>query len=140
NVAVDWQVQATGSTNGAQLDRAVTADRDVVDALPVELARVAGFASRTAAGSHTTGAGVVLGLPDHYRSVFPGVVRSLVGRTDGVLVAQQTAANLGVGPGDTVRIDRSPLPPARLRVGGVVDLPTADSLFQVVGAPAGAGP
>src|SRR2546421_53070 len=87
-----------------------------------------------------TGAGVVLGLPDHYRSVFPGVVRSLVGRTDGVLVAQQTAANLGVGLGDTVRVDRSPLPPVGLRVDGIVDLPTADSLFQVVGAPAGAGP
>ena len=140
NVAVDWQVQATGSTNGAQLERAVTADHDVVDALPVEFARVAGFASRSAAGSHTTGAGILLGFPDHYRSAFPGVLRGLVGRTEGVLVAQQTAANLGVGPGDTVRVDRSPLSPVRLRVDGIVDLPTADSLFQVVGAPAGAGP
>src|SRR5690348_10647359 len=63
NVAVDWQVQAAGNTHESQLLRAVTANRDVVDALPVEFARVSGFSSRTANASHATGAGLVLGLP-----------------------------------------------------------------------------
>jgi putative ABC transport system permease protein len=57
-----------------------------------------------------------------------------------VLVAQQTAANLHVAVGDTVTIGRLGLPAVKVKVGGVVDLPNADSLFQAVGVPAGAAP
>src|SRR5256885_14427834 len=88
--------------------------------------------------SQTTGPGVVLGPPDGYRQTFPGTIRDLAGAGTGVLVAQQTAANLRVAPGDTVTIGRAGLAPARVRVDGVVDLPQADSLFQKGGAPAGA--
>ena len=57
-----------------------------------------------------------------------------------MLVAQQTAANLHVAVGDTVTIGRLGLPAVKVKVGGVVDLPNADSLFQAVGVPAGAAP
>ncbi|MYT19276.1 ABC transporter permease, partial [Streptomyces sp. SID7760] len=46
-----------------------------------------------------------------------------------------TAANLHAAPGDTVTVQLPGTPPAPLTVGGVVDLPQADSLFQKVGAP-----
>jgi putative ABC transport system permease protein len=57
-----------------------------------------------------------------------------------VLVAQQTAANLNVAPGDTVQIGRAGMAPVDVVVDGVVELPQADSLFQKVGAPPGAQP
>jgi putative ABC transport system permease protein len=63
-------------------------------------------------------------------------VRTLVGSAHGAVLQQQTASNLAVRPGATVTVlgrGRS------VRVSGVVDLPNADSFFQVVGAPAGAG-
>ena len=66
---------------------------------------------------------------------FPAEIRTLVGADTGVLLAQQTAANLHAAPGDTITIGRAGLPPARAVVAGVVDLPQANSLFQTVGAP-----
>ena len=65
-------------------------------------------------------------------------MRTLAGNGTGVLLAQQTAANLHAAPGDTISIGRAGGAPAQVRVDGVVDLPTADSLFQTVGAPPGA--
>src|SRR6202035_4855070 len=56
----------------------------------------------------------------------------------GVLLQQQTAANLGAGPGSVITVE-TPTGPVPLVVSGVVDLPQADSFFQVVGAPAGSG-
>ena len=82
----------------------------------------------------------MLGLPPDYRSTFPGEIRTLVGADTGVLLAQQTAANLHAAPGDTVTIGRAGLPPAHAVVAGIVDLPEANSLFQTVGAPTGAQP
>ncbi|MEP6625549.1 MAG: FtsX-like permease family protein, partial [Acidimicrobiia bacterium] len=109
-------------------------------ALPVEFAQTPGLQAITGGSTQTTGAGVVVGLPDTYRRVFPGVIRDLVGARTGVLVAQQTAANLHVAPGDTITIDRTGLPAFDVRVDGVVDLPQADSFFQKIGAPVGAQP
>ena len=87
-----------------------------------------------------TGPGKVLGLPPGYARAFPGELRTLAGRGDGVLLFQQTAANLGARPGDVVSIGRAGAPPAQVKVDGVVDLPNEDSLFQQVGAPPGAQP
>src|SRR4029453_10305992 len=53
----------------------------------------------------------------------------------GVLLAQQTAANLNARPGDTIHIQRVGRPAITVAVAGVVDLPLADTLFQKVGAP-----
>ena len=57
-----------------------------------------------------------------------------------MLLAQQTAANLGVAPGDTVTITLAGGSSATVPVDGVVDLPDANALFQTVGAPPGAQP
>ncbi len=77
-------------------------------------------------------------MPASYPADFPGSVRLLAGSLNGPVLAQQTAANLQAQPGDTVSIGRPGLPPAAVRIAGVVELPTADSLFQKVGAPVGA--
>ena len=137
-VAVDWQVEVQpGGDPNAVLAAVRSRSRA---ALPVGFAQTSGLDATTRGSTQTTGPGVVLGLPDGYRQTFPGTVRDLAGRGTGVLIAQQTAANLRVAPGDTITIGRAGLAPARVRIDGVVDLPTADSLFQRVGAPAGGQP
>jgi putative ABC transport system permease protein len=109
-------------------------------ALPVELAAITGFENTAGGTTQTTGPGVVVGLPDGYRAAFPAVFRELAGATSGVLLAQQTAANLHAAAGDTITIGRAGMASVRARVDGVVDLPHADSFFQKVGAPVGAQP
>lgn len=138
SVAVDWQVEVQpGGDTRTVLDAVRSRARAV---LAVGFAQTSGLRATTGGSTQTTGPGVVLGIPDEYRRAFPGTIRDLAGAGTGVLVAQQTAANLRVAPGDTVVIGRSPLEPVPVRVDGVVDLPNADSLFQKVGAPTGAQP
>ena len=135
-VSVDWQVEAQPGADPSAVLTAVTAR--ATSALPVEFAQTTGLQATTAGSTQSTGPGVIVGLPDTYRQAFPGVVRDLAGARSGVLVAQQTAANLHIAPGDTITIGRTGLPPVDIRVDGVVDLPQADSFFQKVGAPIGA--
>ena len=88
----------------------------------------------------TTGPGKAIAFDAGYLKDFPKEVRSLVGATSGVLLAQQTAANLHARPGDTVSVKRVGLPPVDVKVDGVVELPDADALFQGVGLPPSASP
>jgi len=106
----------------------------------VQFADTPGFVANTAGSVQTTGAGKVLGLPPGYVATFPGEIRFLVGARDGVLLAQQTAANLHATVGTVVSVERPGLPRVRFTVQGVVDLPAADSLFQAVGVPPGSAP
>ena len=140
DVAVDWQVEAQPGAAPADVLAGVRGFAGVERALPVGFATTTGLQATVAGSTQTTGPGVVLGLPDGYRRVFGGELRDLAGAGSGVLLAQQTAANLHAGPGDTVTVGRAGLPRVSLRVDGVVDLPQADSLFQKVGAPPGAQP
>ncbi len=137
-VAVDWQVEAQPGADPAAVLSTVTAFPGVVTALPVGFADASGFQATSAGSTQTTGPGVVLGLPDGYARAFPGELRNLTGATSGVLLAQQTAANLHAAPGSNVVIQRPGQDPATVQVDGIIDLPQADSLFQKVGAPAGA--
>ena len=139
DVAVDWQVQQNTGADPAAVLAAVRAAPGVRAALPVEFGQTSGFAS-TGTTTQTTGPGVVLGLPGGYAATFPKQIRALAGASSGVLLAQQTAANLHARPGDTVSVGRTGLAPVRLRIDGVIDLPQADSLFQKVGAPPGSQP
>ena len=144
-VAIDWQVEAQSGTDPAAVTDALRATPSVVATAPVGFAETTGLTATTAGpgGTNTTqstGPGVVLGLPGDYRNLFPDVIRDLSGAPSGVLIAQQTAANLHVGPGDTVTVGRAGLDPVSIRVDGIVDLPQADSLFQHVGAPAASQP
>jgi putative ABC transport system permease protein len=136
-VAVDWQVEVRGDT--ATVLDALKKDPGVRSGRTVAFAQTTGLSS-VGSTVQTTGPGVVLGLPADYATIFPGQLRALTGQRTGVLLAQQTASNLHARPGDSVAIGRAGLPPVRVRVAGVVDLPQADSLFQRVGAPAGAQP
>jgi len=137
-VAIDWQVEAQPGANPAALLAGVRAYPRVKQALPVQFTSSPGLTATTNGSTQSTGAARVLGLAPGYGTAFPGELRLLSGSLTGVLVGQQTASNLHVAPGDTVTIARPGLRPANVTVGGVVDLPYADSLFQKVGAPPGA--
>jgi putative ABC transport system permease protein len=139
-VAVDWQVEAQPGANPATVLSVVRSGSPVAAALPVGYAAIPGLTASHGGTTLTTGAGMVLGLPSGYQATFPGEVRHLAGSADGVLIAQQTAANLHAAVGDLVTIGRAGLPPVQVTVSGIVDLPQADSLFQKVGAIAGAQP
>jgi putative ABC transport system permease protein len=135
SVAIDWQVEVQPGGNAATVLATTSHAPGVRDALPVGFAQTSGLESTTSGTTQTTGPGRVLGIPQGYQKTFPGALRTLTGRGAGVLVAQQTAANLHAGPGDTVLIGRAGLPPVKVTIDGVVELPQADSLFQKVGAP-----
>jgi putative ABC transport system permease protein len=77
-------------------------------------------------------------LPPAYDKAYPGELRHLLGASTGVLLLQQTAANLAAGPGDRI-IVRTTGEAEALTVDGVVEMPAADSFFQVVGLAPGAG-
>lgn len=62
----------------------------------------------------------------------------LAGARSGVLLAQQTEANLHAAVKTAVYIGKPGLAPAKVVVQGIVDLPAADSMFQAIGAPPGA--
>ncbi len=137
-VPIDWQVEAQPGANPASLLASVANYPAVTRALPVRFATAASLSATTQGSTQTTGAARVLGLPPGYAAAFPGELRLLSGSLDGVLVAQQTASNLHVAPGSTVSVARPGTTPVDVVVGGVVDLPYIDSLFQTVGAPPGA--
>ena len=140
SVPVDWQVQLVPGTPVKPIATAIGKAASVGTLHEVGYADVDGFESRTGTTVQTTGKGKVVGLDPGYLRDFPRQVRLLLGSLDGVLVAQQTAANLHVSVGDAVTIHRPGLPPVEVTVGGVVDLPNADSMFQAVGVPPGAAP
>lgn len=139
-VPVDWQIMilpgSAPATAADVLDKAVS--HTALET--VGYADVTGFKAVTGRTEQVTGTGKVLGLPPGYRKTFPHQIRLLLGSWNGVLIAQQTAANLNVSIGDTVTIERMGGGPAQVTVGGVVSLPNADSMFQGIGLPKGAGP
>jgi putative ABC transport system permease protein len=139
-VIVDWQVQMAPGSNLASAAHVIATAPGVVKSLPVGYAPATGFTASTVGTVQTTGPGQVLGLPPGYTASFPGQIRFLLGARSGVLLAQQTAANLHATVGTMISVGRQGLPPLRVRVQGIVDLPAADSMFQAVGVPPGAAP
>jgi len=135
SVAVDWQVQVQPGADPAAVMTAVAKAAGVKATEPVSMAQTTGLAATAGGTTQTTGPGMVLSLTPTYRQRFPGEIRQLSGSPAGVLLAQQTAANLHVRPGDQVSIGRAGNAPAVVTMAGVVDLQQADSLFQKVGAP-----
>ena len=140
NLSVDWQVQLAAGADVPAVTSIVRRSTGVRTVLPVEYGTVRALSAVTGATTQRTGAGVLLGLPAGYASTFPGQLRLLSGTANGVLVAQQTASNLHVAPGDRVAVDLGSGSPKSVVIDGVVDLPNANSLFQTVGAPVGAQP
>jgi putative ABC transport system permease protein len=139
-VAVDWQVAAAPGADRAAVRATVAADPRVDKALPVDFGTATGLQHVAADTTASTGTAQVLGLPSSYAATFPAQLRYLTGRPDGVLLFQQTAANLHAAPGDRITVGRTGLPPVTVTVGGIVDLPQSDTLFQKVGAAPGTQP
>lgn len=131
---VDWQVALAP---GAGTPAIMKLLRDTAPAIVMEVvdyAAVPGFSAATGGTTQTAGAGVVLGLPPGYLDAFPGQVRLLAGRRDGVLVGQQLAANLHAAVGDDIAVAMADGRTAAVTVDGVVDLPNAQALLQSVGS------
>ncbi|MGI8588584.1 MAG: FtsX-like permease family protein [Chloroflexia bacterium] len=139
-VPVDWQIQLVPGSDPAQVVAALGQASSYTALEQVGYADTAGFTAGNAGTVQTTGPGKALGIGPGYRAHFPGQIRTLLGASDGVLIAQQTASNLHLTVGDSVAILRVGLAPVTATVAGVVDLPNADSLFQAVGTPPGAAP
>ena len=140
DVPVDWQVEVVpgADVNAVQQELQKTGHARTIE--PVGYADVSGFNAVSGGTTQTTGEGKVLGITPTYWKNFPSQLRPMLGRTDGILIAQQTAANLHVSVGDNLTVLRMGLPPVTTRVDGVIDLPQADALFQAIGVPAGAAP
>ena len=138
-VPVDWQVQLAPGTSARTVADLLFRRLGARRAVETGFGEVRSMTATTGPTVQTTGAGVVVGVPDSYATWFPGEIRYLTGSRSGVLIAQQTAANLHVAPSDSVAVALPGGGVRNVRVAGVIDLPAADSLFQVVGAPPGAG-
>ncbi|NTY62348.1 ABC transporter permease [Mycolicibacterium sphagni] len=139
-VAVDWQVQLAPGADTGEVRHLIDSSPGVLTTAAVGFAHTSGLSATTGSSTQNTGPGIVLGLTPTYRAVFPSQLRTLTGAENGVLLAQQTAANLHAAPGDLITIGRPGVAPAQVTVAGIVELPQANSLFQTVGAPAGAQP
>ncbi|MDQ6873056.1 MAG: ABC transporter permease, partial [Gemmatimonadota bacterium] len=155
DVPIDWQIELT---RGASMDSVVQQLKQTVTTRALDsvgYADVSGFTAKSGGNTlggttQTTGAGKVLGVTSTYWKDFPGLLRPMLGAAAGILIAQQTAANLHVSVGDTIsitRVDsaiklppRMGLPPLTTRIDGIIDLPQADALFQAIGVPPGAAP
>lgn len=139
-VPVDWQVLLSSNTDGKAVKSAIKNTTSYTALEQVGYADVSGFTASTGGTVQTTGPGKVIGISALYTHYFPSEIRHLTGAVQGVLIAQQTAANLHAKEGDTVTIKRMNLPPVHVKVDGVVDLPDADSFFQAIGVPPGTAP
>lgn len=139
-VPIDWQVEAVPGADAAAIDAAIRKAAPIRALEQVFYALTDAFQATTGGTVQTTGPGKVMGFGPEYLVNFPKEVRLLSGSLDGVLIAQQTASNLHVGPGDPVSITRIGLDPVVVTVAGVVDMPDADAFFQGVGLPYQAAP
>jgi putative ABC transport system permease protein len=137
---VDWQVALAPDAQPAQAIRSLPSGLTPQASEPVGYGDALYFRAATGETVQTTGRGKVIGITSTYQQSFPEEIRLLVGRSRGALLAQQTAANLHAGPGDTVTIGIGGGPEVKVTIDGVVDLPRADAFFQGIGASHGTGP
>src|SRR5262249_26127455 len=121
-VVVDWQGQLAPGADMGRAGRVIAAAPGGGGGPPVGHARTTGLTAAAGGSTQITGPGQVLGLPPGYSAAFPGEIRHLVGARSGVLLAQQTAANLHASIGTVVTIGRQGLRPVEVVVQGIVDL------------------
>ena len=140
SVPIDWQVEAVPGADPVAIQTAIRKASGVSTLQQVFYAATDGFQATTGSTVQSTGPGKVVGLGQDYLASFPKEIRLLSGSLDGVLIAQQAASNLHVGPGDTVAIQPVGLSTVSVTVAGVIDMPDADAFFQAVGLPAQAAP
>jgi putative ABC transport system permease protein len=134
NLPIDWQILLRTENSEEAVREIISQTQPESMASIMTYADVPGLAARTENTTQTTGAASVLGVAAKYQKTFPTEISSMLGASEGVLAAQQTAANLHVSVGDTVQIQRAGgLPAVDLKIDGIINLPDARSLFQTVG-------
>ncbi len=133
-VSPDWQVQLLGTTDASAAREAILDTATGTRVQQVDYADIKSLSAETDGTVQTTGLGTAVGLEPAYRDNFPRQFRLLAGSFDGAVLAQQTAANLHAAPGDIVTIERLAGAQAKVTVAGIVEMPSADQFFQVVGA------
>ena len=127
-VPVDWQVELVPGTDLEVVKAAIGHATTISKLKVVGYGDVESFEASTGGTVQTTGAGKVAGFEPAYIVAFPGQFRLMLGSLGGVMLAEQTAANLHVTVGDTFTIRRIGLSAVELKVSGIVDLPNADSM------------
>jgi putative ABC transport system permease protein len=140
NVPVDWQVLLGPTADAARVSGAIGRAAMAAVVRSVGYADTAGLSATTGNTTQATGVGQVVGIETDYTARFPDQIQLVLGTSDGVLIATQTAANLHVTVGDTVSVQRIGLAPVDVRIDGVATLPNADSMFQAIGVPKGTAP
>src|SRR5262245_54033072 len=137
---IDWQILLNSRADEKVVRAAVHETDPQAQMETVEYADVPGLVAKSGETVQTTGKAAVLGIGSTYKKTFPAEIAPMVGAGEGVLAAQQTAANLHVSVGDMVTIQRpGGLPPADVKIDGIISLPNAGSIFQTVGAPSATG-
>ena len=132
---IDWQILLNSRADEKVVRAAVNETDSEAQMETIQYADVPGFVAKTGETVQTTGKAAVLGIDASYKKTFPTEIAPMTGADEGVL-----AANLHVSIGDTVTIQRSGgLPPADVRIDGIISLPDAGSLFQKFGDPSGTG-
>lgn len=135
-VAPDWQVQLQGTTDAGSAIAAIGETASGATARIVDYADIKSLTANTGGTTQTTGTGKAVGLEVGYREPFSRQFRLLAGSFDGPLLAQQTAATLHAAPGDQVVIERLGNTPVTVTIAGIVEMPSADQFFQIVGTSA----
>ena len=123
SVSTDWQVEIQPGADPSLVNATVKAFPGLRNVTEVRFGQTTGFELTKDGSTQTTGPGVVLSLPDSYPRTFSGSMRTLSGHDTGVLLAQQTAANLHAAPGDRITIGRRGLPAVTMTIDGIVDRP-----------------
>ena len=132
-VPVDWQVEIAPGADAAAVSAILAKTVHPIALASVGYAAVPSFSAVTGDTTQTAGAGLVLGLPPSYAARFPEQIRLLAGRRDGVMVAQQLAANLHAKVGEDIRFGMSDGSIVTVEVEGIIDLPNADAMLQPIG-------
>jgi putative ABC transport system permease protein len=131
-VPVDLQAPVPSATSAAEAARSISAQQDVLGAVPVATAPFAAAEHRAPVGAIRTGRGAILAVGPGYTRTF-STLRILHGglRAGAVVLDQQLAATLQARVGDTVSLVlRAGGPPVRLPVSGVALVQSPDVLFQ----------
>ena len=138
---IDWQILLNSRADERAVRAAVHETDPKAEMETIEYADVPGLVAKTGETVQTTGRAAVLGIEAAYKKTLPTEIAPMAGSDKGVLAVQQTAANLHVSVGDMVTIQRpGGLPPADVRIDGIISLPDAGSIFQKFGAAPTTGP
>ena len=139
-ISPDWQVLVNDGSDPQLVTDTLAGVDHFTASSTVGYASLRALTATLSNTSQTTGQAVAVGLTPDYAAKFPRQFRILQGTTGGVMLAQQTAANLHAKPGDAITLQLMDGTAHHVTVGAVVEMPLADSFFQLVGGQATTAP